>query len=80
VVVETACHPQFDLLAVRVRGRVPVSFEFPYGTGAMNAADWGHPEKHTSTETGSGANRIEIIRQLDHDAYSVRHALANSAT
>ena len=71
VVVETACHPTLDLLAVRVRGRIPVSFEFPYGSGAMNAADWSHPEKHRSQETASGANRLDIVRQLDRDAYSV---------
>ena len=71
VVVETACHPKLDLLAVRVRGRVPVSFEFPYGSGAINAADWGHPEKHQSREAAGGANRLDILRELDRDAYSV---------
>jgi hypothetical protein len=70
VVVETACHPKLDLVAVRVRGRVPVSFEFPYGSSAMNAADWGHPERHRSREAASGANRLDIIRELDRDAYS----------
>jgi hypothetical protein len=71
VVVETACHPKLDLLAVRVRGRAPVGFEFPYGSGAMNAADWGHPEKHRSREAASGANRLDIVRDLDRDTYSV---------
>ena len=71
VVVETACHPQLDLLAVTVRGRVPVTFEFPYGSGAMDAADWDHPEKHRSTETARGANRLDIARELDRDRYSV---------
>jgi hypothetical protein len=71
IVVETCCHPKLDLLAVTVRGRVPVSFEFPYGSSAMNAADWASPEKHRSRETASGANRLEIARELDDDGYQV---------
>ena len=46
ITVETCCHPTEDIIAVRVQGRIPVVFEFPYGSGAMNAADWTHPEKH----------------------------------
>jgi hypothetical protein len=53
---------------------LPVSFEFPYGSGAMNAADWSHPEKHRSREAASGANRLEIVRELDGDAYSAEIA------
>jgi hypothetical protein len=64
IVVETACHPTLDLLAVTVRGRVPVAFEFPYGSPAMNAADWHHPQSHSSEATASGAERMEIARQL----------------
>src|SRR5260370_687626 len=32
--VETCCHPTEDMIAVTVRGRIPVVFELPYGTGA----------------------------------------------
>ncbi|HWB83616.1 MAG TPA: hypothetical protein VG675_05725 [Bryobacteraceae bacterium] len=72
VVVETCCHPRLDMLAVRVRsGSLPVSFEFPYGSGDMNAADWKHPEKHSSREMAHGSRRIDITRQLDHDRYLV---------
>jgi hypothetical protein len=77
--VETACHPTLDLLAVTVRGRVPVAFEFPYGSPAMNAADWDHPQSHSSEATASGAERMEIARQLDGDRYSVAVAWHTSA-
>jgi len=54
VVVETACHPQLDLLAVRVRGRVPVTFEFPYGS-----APWTPPTGtiRKAPEHGNGPRR-----------------------
>jgi hypothetical protein len=70
IAVETCCHPTGDVIAVRVRGRVPVIFEFPYGSGAMNAADWKGPEKH-STHARITANRAEVERRLDDDAYTV---------
>jgi hypothetical protein len=70
VTVETCCHPERDLLAVSVRGRAPVVFEFPYGSAGMNAADWKHPEKHISRARGN-AGRMEIERTLDADSYVV---------
>ncbi len=68
--VETCCHPTLDAIAVRVQGRIPVVFEFPYGSGAMHAADWSHPEKH-STKAKLTANRAELDRRLDADNYTV---------
>jgi len=73
VVVETCCHPMLDLLAVSVNSALPVAFEFPYGTGNMNAADWTHPERHRSTGTAT-ARAIEIERVLDRDHYTVHIA------
>jgi hypothetical protein len=52
VEVLTICHPLRDVLAVRVvspllkQGRVKIEIEFPYGTGAVPAADWTRPEAH----------------------------------
>ena len=77
VVVETCCHPTLDLVAVTVRGALPVSFEFPYGSGAMNAADWDHPEKHSTTRRPAPPNRL--TRQLDGDRYGVAIAWQNAA-
>ncbi len=78
VEVETCCHPMLDMVAVTVRGRVPVSFEFPYGSGNMNAADWNHPGKHRSVDK-AGPQRLEIARQLDRDSYSVAIAWDGAA-
>jgi hypothetical protein len=70
IAVETCCHPTLDLLAVRVRGRVPVVIEFPYGSGAMDAADWAHADRHR-TQAMITADRAEIGRRLDEDTYTV---------
>jgi protein-glucosylgalactosylhydroxylysine glucosidase len=78
VVVETCCHPTLDAVAVTVRGALPVAFDFPYGSGAMNAADWSHPERHRSTLT-PGMQRADIARQLDQDRYSVSIAWESAA-
>ena len=71
IAVETANVPSADGIAVRVRGRVPVVFEFPYGTGAMDAADWTHPDRHRTEEVSSAAGRVELARTLDSTAYRV---------
>ena len=69
IVVETCCHPTLDLIAVSIRGRLPVRFEFPYATGDMNAADWKHPDRHTTTERAAGNTRWDFARKLDNDTY-----------
>jgi hypothetical protein len=68
--VLTCCHPERDLVHVSLTGRIPVIFEFPYASSGMNAADWSHPEKHT-TRARRGANRLDIERTLDADSYFV---------
>ena len=78
IVVETCCHPTLDLLAVTVSSGIPVLFEFPYGSGEMNAADWKKPERHRSTPT-AGRQRYEIARQLDADRYTVSVAWSTPA-
>ena len=79
IVVETCCHPSLDAIAVSVQGNLPVAFEFPYGSGAMNAADWGHPERHVSALTATGTQRVEIARELDGDRYGVSIAWQTAA-
>ena len=78
IVVETCCHPTLDLLAVIIRNPLPVAFEFPYGTGNMNAADWTHPTRHTSTETAA-PQRLDIAREVDRDRYGVSIAWQTQA-
>jgi len=80
IVVETCCHPELDLIAVTVRGgRLPVRFDFPYGSGAMNAADWQHPEKHGTVEGARGSHRLDLSRTLDGDGYTVSIGWVNQA-
>ncbi|HKE24154.1 MAG TPA: hypothetical protein VKB88_17440 [Bryobacteraceae bacterium] len=78
IIVETCCHPQRDLLAVSVEGRIPVVVEFPYASPGMNAADWKHPAKHASL-VRNGGKQIDIMRTLDRDAYSVSLASEGAA-
>lgn len=73
--VETCCHPTQDLLAFRIQGEPEVVFEFPYGSTAMNASDWAHPERHRSELVGAA----EIRRTLDADRYTVAFAWSSPA-
>ncbi|TDE38229.1 hypothetical protein E1295_33730, partial [Nonomuraea mesophila] len=80
VQVTTACHPERDVLAVRVEspllaggspGGLAVRLAFPYGSQAWgNAADWSRPGAHTSTlRPAPGGCTVE--RVLDGTAYDV---------
>src|ERR1017187_1661551 len=71
IVVETCCDPTKDMIAVRVRGRIPVVFEFPYGSSGMNAADWSRPDKHTTRQAYAGPNFLSLDRHLDGDFHFV---------
>ncbi|MGA2174247.1 MAG: glycoside hydrolase family 65 [Verrucomicrobiota bacterium] len=79
VEVKTVCHPDLDLVAVRVvspllkTGRVKIALRFPYGTGSTVTADWSRPEAHETVCRPSGAQAAEFDRQLDQDSY---HAAA----
>ena len=52
VYVQTVCHPDRDMVAVRVysalvlEGRLKIQIHFPYGTGSTITADWTRPEAH----------------------------------
>jgi hypothetical protein len=71
ITVETCCHPTEDMIGVRIQGRIPVVFEFPYGSGAMNAADWAHPDKHSTRQQEANSNFLNLDRTLDADGYTV---------
>jgi hypothetical protein len=74
-VVETICHPDSDTIAVRIEsallaeGRLKIFWRFPYGTGAMAAADWDKPDRHSTTPRHRGGNRTDLERRLDGDSY-----------
>ncbi|MBN1935066.1 MAG: hypothetical protein JW934_10395 [Anaerolineae bacterium] len=85
VEVHTVCHPTRDLLAVRVdspllaAGRLAISLAFPYGSdGWRNAADWQHPDRHT-TQAHIDGNQAGLTRILDADRYFVRVRCSESA-
>ncbi len=86
VTVETCCHPELDLVAVRIVAPPKVVFEFPYGSGEMTAADWNSPGKHRTVQGASGDKRLDLTRELDRDSYAVSiawqtpAAIANEST
>jgi hypothetical protein len=54
------------------QNRLLVSLVFPYGSAEWrNAADWGHPERHTTQQRITG-NQADFTRILDADRYYVR--------
>jgi hypothetical protein len=79
VTVRTCCHPELDLLAVRVespligRQRLKVCLRFAYGSGMFGKApeDWTRPEKHTTVLEQPDDERGRIRRTLDSDNYVV---------
>jgi len=81
--VTTVCHPERDLLALRIEsallpeGRLAVSMEFPYGREDWrNAADWGNPDRHKTRYQIYGGS-AELTRILDADRYYVRIACSD---
>lgn len=84
--VETVCHPDRDLLAVRVvssllrNGGVKIKIQFPYGTGSMMTADWSKPEAHSTWLTLTGPNEAQFERRLDDDSYIATAHWSRGAT
>lgn len=75
--VETACHPELDLLAIRVgstaltQHALGIALSFPYGSEDWhNAADWSQPEAHQTTLIDT-ANGWILRRQLDETSCQV---------
>ena len=75
VSVETSCLGGSDGIRVKVRGRVPVLFDFPYASAAFNAADWAHPDRHRTDEIGPG----KLQRTLDGTTYGVEIRAAGAS-
>lgn len=80
VEVETACHPDRDMVAVRVRspllgtGRLLVRFEFPYATAESFAdyvGDRNRPDAHSTTVEKAGPHRADLSRAMDDTRYRV---------
>ena len=76
VCVQTICHPERDLIAVRIESplltneQVQVRVGFPYAAGGWTkAADWDNPNKHD--EILKVDSRIDIERIMDDTRYHV---------
>jgi protein-glucosylgalactosylhydroxylysine glucosidase len=85
VEVQTCCHSDLDLLAVRVEspllaaGKLRVLIAFPYGSPELSMADWGEPERHSTTLTRPDKNQAAFARRLDGDEYYVRLGWSHKA-
>ena len=80
VEVETACHPERDMVAVRVKsrlirsGQLYVRFDFPYADGAAYTdyvGDWSHPEAHKTEVVAQAEHRVDLSRTMDSTRYYV---------
>jgi hypothetical protein len=73
--VETCCHGELDLLAVRVesplvaQGKLSVRLAFPYGSHEVHMTDWTKPERHSTVLWTLSKRRAELARTLDDDRY-----------
>ena len=83
--VQTLCHPDQDLLAIRIesplvaRGQLAVALAFPYPAGDWREMeDWRQPEKHTTTVQRT-KNRADFSHILDADHYFARLAWTGQA-
>jgi len=86
VIVKTAVHPALDLLAVTIESRLiqegtlAVRFAFPYGSPAIEAADWKQPERHQSKIIHQQIGRADLRRGLDADEYFVAIGWSSNAS
>ncbi len=79
VFVETACHPEHDLIAFRIKSkllydkRIAIEIKFPYGSTnwGKNASDWVNDHKHFSEIIKNETNGLLIKRTLDSTIYYV---------
>lgn len=86
VQVTTGCHPERDLIAVRVKTNgslivsFPIKFDFPYGSEnwGPEMCDWNSPEKHRTTVLKNDNRQIVLERTLDNDVYYVRIAFSKN--
>jgi hypothetical protein len=75
--VQSCCHDDLDLLAVRVEspllgdGRLRVRLAFPYASPDVAMADWTSGDRHR-TECQIQGRRADLARTLDDDRYHVR--------
>ncbi len=73
--IQTCCHPDLDLLAVRIESpllgsdALRVWLAFPCASPEMSMADWKAAARHTTTVSRTGKNRADFARRLDETEY-----------
>ena len=87
VTVELYGHQEQDGIAARItsplikQNRLKVSFKFPYGADCHTCGgyNWQEPDKHQTVLAKTGANQVQLQRQLDATRYftDVRHSGGN---
>lgn len=73
--VQTACHPELDMIASRVstpaRTGINLRFAYPTGGHSDDACDWNANEKHSTTVVKKENQLAVLKRQLDATTYYV---------
>ena len=81
--VQTACHPQRDLIATEVSGKHPalkLRFAYPTGAHSDDACNWTANEKHSTTLVAQGNGWATLRRTLDQTTYYLHLAWEGDAT
>lgn len=75
ITVETACHPQNDMIGAKIisTAQPAIKFHFPYPTGGHtdDACDWNSNEKHSTTLIRQTENSALLERKIDATIYYV---------
>jgi len=87
VEVETCCHPELDLIAVRIKSvlisenRLGITIAFPYGCGRFGKepGDWSKPQLHSTQIIKKAKGRVELKRKLDSAIYYVSMEFPDTA-
>jgi hypothetical protein len=85
VQVETCCHPELGLVAVRVKSPLVhtaglgVLIAFPYGSPEVPMADWSKPDQHTTTLVRGERGHAAFVRKLDVEEYFVSATWSHNA-
>jgi protein-glucosylgalactosylhydroxylysine glucosidase len=75
VEVKTVCHPEKDLISVKVTSklvvdkRISIKIHFPLGVSTQNGYDFNSPEKHATRIISEKGNIVLFERKQDNDIY-----------
>jgi len=75
VSVETTCHPQKDMIGVKIisLAHPAIKFQFPYPSGGHSddGCDWNSNEKHSTTIISQTENSALLERKIDATIYYI---------